>query len=420
MRHLRFIPSVTVLLLLGVSSAVAQDRLYYDGFELGAFGRFGERIGPANGFEFPLIAGGRIAVGPASVVDLQTGATRSLPPGASVVGLDVARPRLFLAFPAATPAGTFDVSLFDVVSGVLKPLASAACGEPLIGAPVVNLAYAYSAEVVFMARCTAAQTAQDVVAIDLRHEPPAVRVVPVPASQRGAMTASPDARWLFYSASADFSGPGATDAYDAATGARLGTAATGGELTWDEGGERAIVAARSGLETVVVSLFTPSLQPLGAAAFSSRVCSVRIQISAHTERIYVTTNGGSNTTAEPARLLAFAGAPLALAGAATLPLPGPPSCDGAVLRTAPGPPRHLQATVTGRAVALAWTNVGGAAGFALEVGVAPGRTDLTIPLGPRAGATFSNVPPGTYFLRLRGGNAFGGGRPSQEIRVVVP
>ena len=71
-------------------------------------------------------------------------------------------------------------------------------------------------------------------------------------------------------------------------------------------------------------------------------------------------------------------------------------------------------------VALEWTNVGGASRFVLEVGAAPGRTDLSVVVGPDSQASFSGVPPGTYYLRVRGANAFGGGHPSNEIRVVIP
>jgi len=88
--------------------------------------------------------------------------------------------------------------------------------------------------------------------------------------------------------------------------------------------------------------------------------------------------------------------------------------------TAPGPPRHLQAEVTVHAVALNWTNVGAASQFVVDIGLAPGRTEPSVFIGggdPRA--SFSDVPPGTYYVRVRGGNLMGGGRPSQEIAVTV-
>lgn len=86
----------------------------------------------------------------------------------------------------------------------------------------------------------------------------------------------------------------------------------------------------------------------------------------------------------------------------------------------PGAPRDVTAVVIGRDVTLTWTNVGAASAFLLDVGVAPGQAALTIPLSWQSQAVFATVPPGTYYVRLRGANAFGTGRPSPEARVVVP
>jgi hypothetical protein len=79
----------------------------------------------------------------------------------------------------------------------------------------------------------------------------------------------------------------------------------------------------------------------------------------------------------------------------------------------------VQATVRGRDVILTWTNIGAASSFVLDVGFAPGRTDLSLFLGPEPFARFSGVPPGTYYMRLRGGNEVGGGRPSGAIAVTI-
>lgn len=54
------------------------------------------------------------------------------------------------------------------------------------------------------------------------------------------------------------------------------------------------------------------------------------------------------------------------------------------------------------------------------MGFAPGRTDLSLFLGPEPFARFSGVTPGTYYLRLRGGNEVGGGRASHAVVVRVP
>ena len=90
------------------------------------------------------------------------------------------------------------------------------------------------------------------------------------------------------------------------------------------------------------------------------------------------------------------------------------------LYTAPGAPNNLRAAVSGRDLTLAWENIGAASGFILEAGFAPGRPALSVHLGPDSTGSFANVPPGTYYVRLRGFNEFGGGRPSNEIRLDIP
>lgn len=90
------------------------------------------------------------------------------------------------------------------------------------------------------------------------------------------------------------------------------------------------------------------------------------------------------------------------------------------LLTAPGAPRQLRAEIAGRHVALNWTNIGAASDFVVEVGVAPGRRDLSISVaGGDPRASFGDVPPGTYYVRVRGSNLLGTGRASQEIAVTV-
>jgi hypothetical protein len=63
---------------------------------------------------------------------------------------------------------------------------------------------------------------------------------------------------------------------------------------------------------------------------------------------------------------------------------------------------------------------GSVTGYVVEAGSAPGRSDLASALiGPGVSATFSGVPPGKYYVRLRGINAQGRGVASNEILVVV-
>lgn len=89
--------------------------------------------------------------------------------------------------------------------------------------------------------------------------------------------------------------------------------------------------------------------------------------------------------------------------------------------TAPGAPRQLAVSVTGRDLALSWSDGGGiTAAYVLEVGLAPGQTIATITLGTRPSAAFSQVPPGRYTARMRTVNPFGVSRPSNEVTIVVP
>ncbi len=70
---------------------------------------------------------------------------------------------------------------------------------------------------------------------------------------------------------------------------------------------------------------------------------------------------------------------------------------------------------------LAWTNIGAASEFVVEPGLAPGRADPAFYLhSAERIIQFANVPTGTYYLRIRGGNLIGGGRASGEIAVTVP
>src|SRR5205823_4513755 len=90
---------------------------------------------------------------------------------------------------------------------------------------------------------------------------------------------------------------------------------------------------------------------------------------------------------------------------------------------APGPPMLAPATISGNTVTLNWTPAAGdaATSYVLEAGSASGRSDLanadTRSQQPTLTAT--EVPPGTYFVRVRARNASGTSAPSNEISVVV-
>jgi hypothetical protein len=92
----------------------------------------------------------------------------------------------------------------------------------------------------------------------------------------------------------------------------------------------------------------------------------------------------------------------------------------------PRPPRalDLSAAVAGNTVTLEWTNetrLGLATGLIVEAGSGPGLTNLArLPVA--AGQTtlvVTDVPAGTYHVRVRPANGTGIGEPSNEIVVTV-
>ena len=88
--------------------------------------------------------------------------------------------------------------------------------------------------------------------------------------------------------------------------------------------------------------------------------------------------------------------------------------------TPPLPPATFTTTVTGSAVAMAWTVAAGTTSTVIDAGYSPGATALNLPFAaPAAGVSVPGVPPGTYYLRARAVNACGTSGPSAERTVVV-
>jgi len=89
----------------------------------------------------------------------------------------------------------------------------------------------------------------------------------------------------------------------------------------------------------------------------------------------------------------------------------------------PLPPTDLTATMVGRNVTVRWTppTTGGLpSGYLLEAGYGPGRSDAAVVQTAVPLLAAANVPPTTYYLRVRSLNSAGLGAPTADIVVTVP
>ena len=95
---------------------------------------------------------------------------------------------------------------------------------------------------------------------------------------------------------------------------------------------------------------------------------------------------------------------------------------GGPCTSAPNPPTNLTGAVFGQVVTLNWTAPAGvcpATGYAVQVGSAPGLTDLAV-INLGASTTLSaSAPTGVYYVRVVALNGFGGSAASNEVVITV-
>ncbi len=345
---------------------------------------------------------------------------------ATAVVADPLRPRVFTLDGGAVRVLDLDTGASTVLAAARSVPNPPLPGLPPSPDPLPNAQYAQNAGQLFVRRANAAVTAWEVVVLDVTTGA-LVRTLPDlgPAGFGAEWIATPDGSRLFAIGGGNVStGVLGVRAIDAETGEVLATAPAAGRLRWDDTFQRLYVV---GNLTGALTAFDRKLTPLGQT--DGGYCFSNVRVSPHTGRLYhlrAAGGGGSYYGAIDTRLEAFDSATgVRLADASvTEPLgfgTDRPACGdySMLLATAPGAPRELAASLAGRDVTLSWTNVGNASNFVLDIGLAPGRTDLTFSIGATSPVTIPNAPPGTYYLRVRGTNAFGVSRPSNEVAIVV-
>ncbi len=101
---------------------------------------------------------------------------------------------------------------------------------------------------------------------------------------------------------------------------------------------------------------------------------------------------------------------------------GTAECLRVTFAAPPPPPTRLAATISAnRTVTLSWTRAPEqTTRFTVEAGSGPGLSDLAVlPVHAGTSLTVPNVPPGTYYVRVRAWNYVGGSAPSNEVLVTA-
>lgn len=403
MRHVCL--GLALLTALAVPAG-AQDRLFFGGYEVGAVGHFFEVLGRApDWIHAPRFGGDRyVHVSATEVLDVVTG--RRLPLDENwIVAYDRARPRVF----AAREGGVWSVDVRNGWAVLVLPRLEGLNGcVHATSADVLVCAFARGDGQHDLLRASLFGPVQvGTVRFGYSYGPPGWLATP-----DGSALYMVDCRTVSPIVPSYCIEQGVAR-LDLATGTVARSShpnlQSSFPLIWDEARDRLFT-----ISSTAISVFSSDLAFIGSASPPARC--VALAISSHTDTVYLSAHdyyyGQSSTSLQA--FDAWSYTPLRQAAGRA----DRGGCDLAVF-TAPGKPRDLRAVIAGRRVALQWTNVGAASHFVLEAGTAPGRADLSFFIGADPQVQFSDVPPGTYYVRVRGGNVHGGGRPSDELVVTV-
>lgn len=224
---------------------------------------------------------------------------------------------------------------------------------------------------------------------------------------------------------------------DPATGVEIGAVdlpprgflSGGDQLVLDEANRRVLNSNMAGLD-----VFSFDLAPINSFPFlnisPSGACRFDVGADERTGMVVAA------TTARPYPYVQVSRTPIvtaldvvepAVIGAVALaPSPdatvGPiaPCGGGSIVLTPPVAPTLNAPVVNGTSVTLSWAAVRDTASYLVEAGVGAGGPGFTMNTGSATSLTVTNVPPGTYWVRVRGVNDSGLGVLSASVMVTVP
>jgi hypothetical protein len=251
-----------------------------------------------------------------------------------------------------------------------------------------------------------------------------LRSMPLPAVP-AAMVATNDARRVFIIDVDPVSLAVSLVSYDTLGGTQLGavelspryTFGTAPRLALDESGERVIITRSELLEVRGYSL---DLRYQLQYPVTGRLCRFDVQVDQRTAIVAVATieSLGARAGGTNARLSMV---DLKTGNVLTsMPLSGAQCGIGALILSPPLSPSLQPPVVVGTTVSLRWSRTENTTDYQVEAGRQRGIAEFIQRTNGAPMLTVSDVPAGTYYVRVRSINAHGTGDASEEVTVRVP